>query len=70
MVDEGKLKVEKLNWQNFQLQKMQMEDYLYQKDLWQSFERKAKKQVTLSDEEWEILDRRHLEVFDNVWHNQ
>ena len=29
MVGEGKLKVDKINGQNFQLWKMQMEDYLY-----------------------------------------
>ena len=29
MVDEGKLSVDRFNGQNFQLWKMQMEDYLY-----------------------------------------
>ena len=34
MVEEGKFRVEKFNGQNYQLWKMQMEDYLYQKDLY------------------------------------
>ena len=42
MVDKGKLKVEKFNGKNFQLWKMQMEDYLYQKDLWKLLEGKTK----------------------------
>ena len=37
-----------------------MEDYLYQKDLWRPLEGKAKKPTTISDEEWDILDRKAL----------
>ena len=59
MADEGK-KVEKFNGQNYQLWKMQMEDYLYQKDLWRPLEGKAKKPAAMSDEDWEILDRKAL----------
>jgi hypothetical protein len=33
MLEDGKFRVEKFNGQNYQLWKMQMEDYLYQKDL-------------------------------------
>jgi hypothetical protein len=33
MEKDGKFRVEKFNDQNYQLWKMQMEDYLYQKDL-------------------------------------
>jgi hypothetical protein len=33
MAEDGKFRVEKFNIQNYQLWKMQMEDYLYQKDL-------------------------------------
>ena len=33
MAEDGKFRVEKFNGQNFSLWKMQMEDYLYQKDL-------------------------------------
>ena len=60
MADEGKLKVEKFNGQNFQLWKMQMEDCLYQKDLWKPMEGKSKKWGTMTDEDQEILDRKAL----------
>ena len=37
-----------------------MEDYLYQKDLWQPLEGKTKKPIAMSDEDWDILDRKAL----------
>ena len=51
MADEGKLRVDRFNGQNFQLWKMQMEDYLYQEDLWKSLEGKAKNQGSMSNDE-------------------
>ena len=39
---------------------MQMEDYLYQKDLYLPLSRKTKKSVTMTDAKWEILDRKAL----------
>ena len=42
MADEGKLRVDKFNVQNFQSWKMQMENYLYQKDFWKPLEGKNK----------------------------
>ena len=60
MVDKGNLKVEKFRGKNFQLWKMKIEDYLYQKDLWNLLEGKSKKQGTMVDEEWEISDRKAL----------
>ena len=42
--NEGKLRVDRFNGQNVQLWKMQMEDYLYQKDLWKPLEGKTKNQ--------------------------
>ena len=42
MAEEGKFRVNKFNGQNYQLWKMQMEDYLYQKDLYLPLGRKAK----------------------------
>jgi hypothetical protein len=39
---------------------MQMEDYLYQKDLFLPLGRIAKKPMAMKDEEWEILDRKDL----------
>ena len=42
MKEEGKFRVEKFNGQNYQLWNMQMEDYLYQKDLYLPFGWKIK----------------------------
>ena len=39
---------------------MQMEDYLYQKDLWKPLEGKAKNQGSMSNDEWDLLDRKAL----------
>ena len=39
---------------------MQMEDYLYQKDLYLPLEDKSKKPATMSDGEWNLLDRKAL----------
>ena len=52
MAEEGKFRVEKFNGQNYQLWKMQMEDYLYQKDLYLSLGGKAKQPEAMKDEEW------------------
>jgi hypothetical protein len=60
MSEDGKFRVEKFNGQNYQLWKMHMEDYLYQKDLFLPLSRVAKKPVAMKDEEWEILDRKAL----------
>ena len=60
MENEGKLRVDRFNGQNFQLWKMQMEDYLYQKDLWKPLEGKDKNQGSMSIEEWDLLDRKAL----------
>jgi hypothetical protein len=60
MSKDGKFRVEKFNGQNYQLWKMQMEDYLYQKDLFLPLSGVAKKSATMKDEEWEILDRKAL----------
>ena len=60
MAEDGKFRVEKFNGQNYQLWKMQMEDYLYQKDLYLPLGRKANKSMSMTDKEWEILDRKAL----------
>jgi hypothetical protein len=60
MSEDGKFRVEKFNDQNYQLWKMQMEDYLYQKDLFLPLGGVAKKPTAMNDEEWEILDRKAL----------
>jgi hypothetical protein len=60
MSKDGKFRVEKFNGQNYQLWKMQMEDYLYQKDLFLPLGGIAKKLAATKDKEWEILDRKAL----------
>jgi hypothetical protein len=60
MSEDGKFRVKKFNGQNYQLWKMQMEDYLYQKDLFLPLGGIAKKPMATKDEEWEILDRKSL----------
>jgi hypothetical protein len=60
MSEDGKFRVKKFNAQNYQLWKMQMEDYLYQKDLFLPLGGVAKKPATMKDEERDILDRKTL----------
>ena len=60
MAEDGKFRVEKFNGQDFPLWKMQMEDYMYQKDLYLPLSGKTKKPTTMIDAEWEILDRKAL----------
>ena len=51
MVEDGKFRVKKFNGQNFSLWKMQMEDYLYQKDLYLPLGGKKKMPTSMTDEE-------------------
>ena len=60
MAEEGKFRVEKFNSQNYQLWKMQMEDYLYKKYLYLPLGEKAKQPAAMKDEQWEVLDRKAL----------
>jgi hypothetical protein len=60
MSEDGKFRVEKFNGQNYQLWKMQMEDYLYQKDLFLPLGGVTKKPTTMKEEEWDILDKKAL----------
>jgi hypothetical protein len=60
MTKDGKFKVEKFNSQNYQLWKMQMEDYLYHKDIFLALGGKEKQSASIKDEEWEILDKKIL----------
>ena len=59
-MEEGKFRVDKFNGQNYQLWKTQMEDYLYQKDLYLPLGEKEKQPAAMKDEEWEVLDRKEL----------
>jgi hypothetical protein len=60
MVKDGNFRVEKFNGQNYQLWRMKMEDYLYQKDLFLPLGGIAKKSTAMKDEEWEVLDKKAL----------
>ncbi|PSS08215.1 Endonuclease [Actinidia chinensis var. chinensis] len=58
MAEEGKTKIEKFNGKNFSFWKMQMEDYFYQKDLYQLLE--GKKPEGIKEADWTVLDRKAL----------
>ena len=60
MAEDGRFRVKKFNSQNYQLWKVQMEDYLYQKYLYQPLSGKANKLMIMIDIEWNILDRKAL----------
>eukprot|EP00253_Pinus_taeda_P021826 PITA_21826 len=60
MTEDGKFRVEKFNGQNFSLWKMQMEDYLYRKDLYLPLGGKTKMSMGMTDEEWNLLNRKAL----------
>jgi len=59
---DGKFRVEKFNSQNYQLWKMKMEDYLYQKDIFLQLIGKEKWSMSMKDKEWEIIDRKSRET--------
>ena len=58
MAEEEKFKIEKINGKNYQHWKMQIEDYLCQKDLFLPLVGIAKKPTTMTIESWEVLDRK------------
>ena len=60
MGEDGKFSVEKFNGKNYQLWKMQMEDYMYQKHLYLSLSGKTKKPTSMTYTKWDILDRKAL----------
>eukprot|EP00253_Pinus_taeda_P005631 PITA_05631 len=60
MVEDGKFRVKKFNSQNFSVWKMQMEDYLDKKDLYLPLGGKTKIPTGMTDEEWNLLDRKAL----------
>ncbi|KAL5769829.1 hypothetical protein ACOSP7_013983 [Xanthoceras sorbifolium] len=58
--DEGKIKIEKFDGADFGFWKMQIEDYLYQKKLYQPL--LGKKPDDMKEEDWNLLDRQALGV--------
>lgn len=57
ILEDEKFRVNTFDDQNYQLWKMQMEDCLYQKDLFLPLDGLKNKPTSMKDEEWEILDR-------------
>ncbi|MCO5572020.1 hypothetical protein L7F22_025771 [Adiantum nelumboides] len=62
MTEQGKLKIEKFNGKNYQHWKIQIEDYLYNKDLYMPLEGYEIKPSTMMDEAWKVLDHKALET--------
>uniref|UniRef100_A0A803L407 CCHC-type domain-containing protein n=1 Tax=Chenopodium quinoa TaxID=63459 RepID=A0A803L407_CHEQI len=58
--DKGEVKLEKFDGKDFGFWKMQIEDYLYQKKLYQPLE--EKKPDGMQEAEWKLLDRQALGV--------
>ncbi|KAE8664704.1 hypothetical protein F3Y22_tig00112738pilonHSYRG00095 [Hibiscus syriacus] len=58
--DEGKLKIEKFDGADFGFWKMQIEDFLYQKNLYQPLS--GKQPEDMKNEDWALLDRKALGV--------
>lgn len=74
--EEGKSKIEKFDGSDFAFWKMQMEDYLYQKDLYRLLlgKEEGKKKEGETDAEWDVLDRKamgliRLSLSKSVAHN-
>ena len=59
-LEEGKVKIEKFDGRDFGFWKMQIEDYLYQKKLYQPLS--GVKPNDMKKEEWNLLDRQALGV--------
>ncbi|KAH9326379.1 hypothetical protein KI387_006557, partial [Taxus chinensis] len=62
MAEQNKFRVKKFEDQNYQLWKIWVEDYLYQKDLYLPLRGEEVKPSIMSDEEWKVLDRNDLAV--------
>ena len=60
MAEDGRFRVEIFNGKNYQMWKMQMEYYLYQRDIYLTLRGKAKKPTSMTDTKWDILDRKAL----------
>ena len=60
MGEEGKFKIEKFNGKNYQRWKMQIVDFLYQKDLYLPLGGLEKKPANMMEDAWEVLDQKAL----------
>ncbi|KAL8484068.1 hypothetical protein ACS0TY_026676 [Phlomoides rotata] len=59
MMGEGKSPIEKFDENDFEFWKMQIEDYLYGKNLYKPLFKKLEK---MEDDEWALLDRKAMSV--------
>ena len=59
-VEDNRLRIEKFGGQNFRYWMMQIEDYLYQKDLFLPLQGEAGKPEKMDDDKWKVLDRKAL----------
>ncbi|KAH1200438.1 Retrovirus-related Pol polyprotein from transposon TNT 1-94 [Glycine max] len=59
-LEEGKVKIEKFDGKDFSFLKMQIENYLYQKKLYQPLS--GVKPYDMKQEEWNFLDQQTLGV--------
>ncbi|PKI71268.1 hypothetical protein CRG98_008268 [Punica granatum] len=58
-MDGGKSVIEKFDGSDYGFWRMQIEDYLYSKDLWQPLENKP---IGMTNAEWNVLDRKAMSV--------
>uniref|UniRef100_A0A803N665 Retrovirus-related Pol polyprotein from transposon TNT 1-94-like beta-barrel domain-containing protein n=1 Tax=Chenopodium quinoa TaxID=63459 RepID=A0A803N665_CHEQI len=59
-MEDGKVRIEKFDGKDFGFWKMQIEDYLHQRDLYQPLE--ETKPSAMKEEDWKVLDRKALGV--------
>jgi hypothetical protein len=67
MEKDENFKVEKFNSQTYQLWKMQMEDYIYQKDIFLSLGGKAKQTMSMKKKNGRFLTVTHWERYGCAW---
>ena len=71
-MEDGRLRVKKFNDQNYQLWKMQMENYLYQKYMYLSLRKYSEKVMSMTNTKCEILDRNvvgTIKLWQRQWHS-
>lgn len=59
-MEEGKIRIERFDGKDFSFWKMQIEDYLHQKKLYQPLD--GMKPTSMEEEEWKVLDRQALGI--------
>jgi len=64
IAEEENIRVERFNNANFEFWKIQIENYMYQKDLYLSLGEKAQKPKEMTDGDWGVLYQKALGV---IW---